>query len=105
MYQNNNINKIIFNFNLGKNMNFTNNEFNIDNIKINIINEQEKEISAYKYSNNELFLENETLNIKNIQEEIKKYKNKIYNIYFSNKEDLYNRINPKISIIITVYNL
>ena len=104
MYQNNIINNHI-NFNLEKNMNFTNNEFiNIDNIKINIANEQEKEISVYKSINNELFLENESLNIKNIQEEIKKYKNKIYNISFSNKEDLYNRINPKISIIITVYN-
>ena len=75
MYQNNIINNHI-NFNLEKNMNFTNNEFNIDNIKINIINEQEKQINAYKSSNNELFLENETLNIKNIQEEIKKYKKK-----------------------------
>ena len=104
MYQNNIINNHI-NFNLEKNMNFTNNEFiNIDNIKINITNEQEKEISVYKIISNELFLENETLNIKNIQEEIKNFKNKIYNTSFSNKEDLYNRINPKISIIITVYN-
>ena len=85
-------------------MNLTNNEFVIDNIKNNKTNEKERTINTYANINNELFLTNETLNIKNIQEEIKKYKNKIYNVSFNNKEDLYNRKNPKVTIIITVYN-
>ena len=103
IYQNNIINNHI-NFNFQKNMNLTNNEFVIDNIKNNKTNEKERTINTYANINNELFLTNETLNIKNIQEEIKKYKNKIYNVSFNNKEDLYNRKNPKVTIIITVYN-
>ena len=85
-YQNNIINNHI-NFNLQKNMNnlTTNKINNIDKIKINQTNEKEKELN-------------------DIQEEIKKYKNEIYNITFNNKEELYRRENPKISIIITVYN-
>ena len=85
-YQNNIINNHI-NFNLQKNMNnlTTNKINNIDKIKINKTNEKEKELN-------------------DIQEEIKKYKNEIYNITFNNKEELYRRENPKISIIITVYN-
>ena len=103
IYQNNIINNHI-NFNFQKNMNLTKNEFIIDKIENNKTNEKERTINTYKTINNELFLINETLNIKNIQEEIKKYKNRIYNVSFNNKEDLYNRKNPKVTIIITVYN-
>lgn len=104
VYQNNIINNHI-NLKLQNNMNFTTKEFNnIDKIKINKTNEKIKEKYNYKTMNKEFFLGNQTLNIKNIQDEIKKYKNKIYNIFFNNKEDLYSRNNPNISIIITVYN-
>ena len=77
------------------------------------------EISNYKFKNNnyssdiklnypsnkdELFWRNESINFRKIQEEIIKYKRNIFKISFINKEDFYERKNPKISIIITIYN-
>ena len=44
------------------------------------------------------------INFNKIQEEIIKYKRNIFKISFINKEDFYERKNPKISIIITIYN-
>ena len=77
------------------------------------------EISNYKFKNNnysrdiklnnpnnkdDIFWGNESINFKKIQEEIIKYKRNIFKISFINKEDFYERKNPKISIIITIYN-
>ena len=58
----------------------------------------------YKPIKNELFLRNETINIKYIQEEILGYKKNSVNVSFDNKEIFYKRDNPKITIIITIYN-
>jgi glycosyltransferase involved in cell wall biosynthesis len=71
---------------------------------INIRNETIKDTILYKPIINELFSRNETINIKNIQEEILMYKNNIINVSFDNKKDFYERDNPKITLIITIYN-
>ena len=58
------------------------------------------------YDPNKLYLNNETsLNIDKISEEIKNYKNKNFlKISFNNKTDFIKKNNPKISLIITLYN-
>jgi glycosyltransferase involved in cell wall biosynthesis len=52
----------------------------------------------------ELFWRNESINYNKLQEEILKYKCNHFKISFENKKDFYERENPKISIIITIYN-
>jgi glycosyltransferase involved in cell wall biosynthesis len=52
----------------------------------------------------ELFWRNESINYKKIQEEILNYKYNHFKISFENKEYFYERENPKISVIITIYN-
>ena len=74
------------------NYTFKNNNYSSD-IKFN-----------YQSNKDELFWRNESINFKKIQEEIIKYKRKFVKISFINKEDFYERKNPKISIIITIYN-
>jgi glycosyltransferase involved in cell wall biosynthesis len=58
------------------------------------------------YSPDKLYWNNETsLNIDKISEEIKNYKNKNFlKISFNNKTDFIKKNNPKISLIITLYN-
>ena len=49
-----------------------------------------------------IYWKNENIDIDKARYEIVNYKN--YNISFDNKEDFYKRENPKISLIITIYN-
>ena len=44
------------------------------------------------------------MNLIKIEEEILKYKYHCFKISFEKKEDFYQRKNPKISVIITIYN-
>jgi cellulose synthase/poly-beta-1,6-N-acetylglucosamine synthase-like glycosyltransferase len=44
------------------------------------------------------------VNLLKIEEEILKYKYHCFKISFEKKEDFYQRKNPKISVIITIYN-
>ena len=99
-----NINKSNKSYNLIYNKNFIkfNNQINLFH-NSEIINQKEKKNFSIS-SKLELFEGNETLIYKSILEEIKKYKNNKFNISFDKKEDFYERIAPKISIIITVYN-
>jgi cellulose synthase/poly-beta-1,6-N-acetylglucosamine synthase-like glycosyltransferase len=52
----------------------------------------------------ELFWRNESTNYNKIQEEIIKFRSNHFTITFENKEEFYERENPKISVIITIYN-
>ena len=60
----------------------------------------------YSKVKNELFWRNESesVNLIKIQEEILKYKCHYFKISFDKKEDFYKRNNPKISVVITIYN-
>ena len=58
----------------------------------------------YSKIENELFWRNESVNLIKIKEEILKYKCHYFKISFEKKEDFYKRNNPKISVIITIYN-
>ena len=98
-------NKYIFN------KNSLNNNININETKMNFSNYS---IETYKFSKdlnlnyskikNELFWRNESINLIKIKEEILKYKSHRFKISFDKKEDFYKRNNPKISVIITIYN-
>ena len=94
------INNYIYNLiykkiNINKEINFYNN--------LNIMNNKEN-IKYNMPSNIEILNESETIIFNKIQEEIKKFKNNNFNISFEQKENFYERIYPKISIIITIYN-
>ena len=80
----------------------TNNNNNSGIIKIMNIQDEIKNGSEIYI--NEMLRRNETINIKIIQEEILGYKNNTVNLSFENKEIFYKRDNPKITIIITIYN-
>ena len=114
---NNNYNKYN-NYNISKingaiNENSLNSYININVTNLNISNHS---IETYYISNdlnlnyskikNELFWRNESesVNLIKIQEEILKYKCHCFKISFDKKEDFYKRNNPKISVIITIYN-
>ena len=71
--------------------------------KTEIMNNNEK-IQSFMSNKIEFLKENESLSFNEIQLEIKNYKNNKFNISFNKKEDFYERINPKVSIIITIYN-
>jgi len=73
----------------------------IDNIKINV-NEYKYNSSCFATQNN-LYWKNQTvLEIEKVRKEINESKS--LNLYFENKNFFYKRKNPKISLIITVYN-
>ena len=97
---NNTINNYIYNI-INKN-DFINNYNNLSNNSEIMSNDENKK--SFIYTKKEVFNVNETLIFKNIQEEIKKYQNNEFNISFDKIEDFYERTNPKISIIITIYN-
>ena len=95
--------KIInFNSRIKEKITYTNNNNNRGIIKI--INIQDEIKNGSEIYKNEMFRKNETINIKIIQEEILGYKNNSVNLSFENKEIFYKRDNPKITIIITIYN-
>lgn len=79
--------------NLSEISNFSFKNNNLSDIQLN-----------YLSNKDELFWRNESINFNKIKEEIIKYKRNIFKISFINKEDFYERKNPKISIIITIYN-
>ena len=76
----------------GSNYIFKNNNYSSD-LKLN-----------YPNIKGELFWRNESINFNKIKEEIIKYKRNCFKVSFINKDDFYERKNPKISIIITIYN-
>lgn len=97
---NNTINNYIYN--LTNKYDFINNYNNLSKNSEIMSNGENKKF--FIYSKNEDFNLIETLIFKKIQEEIKKYQNNEFNISFDKIEDFYERTNPKISIIITIYN-
>lgn len=116
IFINDNNDNIINNYNISKingtiNKNSLNSNIKIKETKLNISNHS---IEAYNISNDlnlnyskikrELFWRNETVNELKIKEEILKYKCNCFKISFDKKEDFYKRNNPKISVIITIYN-
>ena len=98
--------KAIYNSRIKEKIIFTNNNNNHGIIKITKLRDKIiNETRIYKPINKELRNKaNETINIKYIQKEILRYKNNSFNVSFDNKEILYKRDNPKITIIITIYN-
>ena len=58
----------------------------------------------YSKIKDELFWRNESINLIKIKKEILKYKCHSFKISFGKKKDFYKRNNPKISVIITIYN-
>ena len=79
------------------NLNISNDSFVIYNIFNNLnLN--------YSKIEKKLFWRNESVNLLKIREEILKYKCNCFKISFDKKEDFYKRNNPKISVIITIYN-
>jgi len=103
---NNNNYNIINKYNISKingaiNDNSFNNNININDTKLNIPNYSD---SNYWQIKNELFWRNESVNLIKIKEEILKYKCHCFKISFAKKEYFYKRENPKISVIITIYN-
>ena len=119
MFINNNNYNLINNFNINRTINknniiLRNNKyiFNENSLNNNInINETKSNFSKYLikiYNNskveNELFWRNESINLIKIMEDVLKYKCHYFKISFEEKEDFYKRNNPKISVIITIYN-
>ena len=101
----------ISNINGTINENSLNNNINTSEAKLNISNYSIENYNISNYLNlnyskikNELFWSNESLNVIKIKEEILKYKYHCFKISFEKKEDFYQRNNPKISVIITIYN-
>ena len=100
-------NKYIFNENsLNNNININETKLNISNYsnETNNINISKGLNLNYSRIKNDLFWRNESVNLKEIKEEILKYKCHCFKISFEKKEDFYKRNNPKISLIITIYN-
>ena len=77
---------------------------NIPNYSIETNNISKGLNLKYLKIKNELFWRNESVNLIKIKEEILKYKCHCFKISFEKKEDFYKRNNPKISVIITIYN-
>ena len=117
IFINDNNYNIINNYNKSK-INGTINENSLNN---NIFNNNEQKLNFsydsietyniskdlnlnYSKIKNELFWRNESVNLIKIKEEILKYKCHCFKILFAKKEDFYKRNNPKISVIITIYN-
>ena len=101
VFKNNIINKKKLNSNLNSN-------FVIINNSQSVFNDNNNNSNKYDNSNtiipNKLYWKNEEMDIKSIQNEILYY-SKINNISFDAKEeDFYERKNPKISLVITLYN-
>jgi hypothetical protein len=100
VFNNNIINKKKLNSNLKSTFVITNNSQNV-------FNDNNNNSNKYDNSNeiipNKLYWKNEEMDIKSIQNEILYY-SKINNISFDVNEDFYERKNPKISLIITLYN-
>ena len=117
IFINDNNYNIINNYNISKingtiNENSLNNNiFNNNETKLNFLYDSietyniSKDLNLnYSKIKNELFWRNESVNLIKIKEEILKYKCHCFKISFDKKEDFYKRNNPKISIIITIYN-
>jgi hypothetical protein len=119
---NDNYNNSQINQTINKNNIFFN-EFNKDKNYLSNTNSKSKEENGSSYitllkNNNyssdlelnypnikeELLWRNESINFNKLKEEIIKYKRNSFKVSFINKEDFYERKNPKISIIITIYN-
>ena len=84
---------------------YENDKFNVSN------NNQESNFDIINNINNlsiiinkKLYWKNETMDINTIHNEIKKYSIINSSIFFDEKDNYYERKNPKISIIITLYN-
>ena len=98
-------NKYKFNENsLDNNININETKLNIPNYSIETNNISKGLNLKYLKIKNELFWRNESVNLIKIKEEILKYKCHCFKISFEKKEDFYKRNNPKISVIITIYN-
>ena len=86
---------------------FNNNYINVPNNSQSLINDNNNNSNIYEYTNkiiqNKIYWKNEEMDIKGIQNEILYY-SKINNISFIHNEDFYERKNPKISLVITLYN-
>ena len=89
---------------LNNNINTKKTKFNISNYSIETYNISNDLNLNYSKIKNELFWRNESVNLIKIEEEILKYKYHCFKISFEKKEDFYQRKNPKISVIITIYN-
>ena len=105
VFKNNIINKKILNKMKKLNSNLNNNF--ITNNSQSVFNNNNNNSNKYDSSKaivpNKLYWKNEEMDIKSIQNEILYY-SKINNISFDVNEDFYERKNPKISLIITLYN-
>ena len=86
---------------------FNNNFINVSNNYQSLHNDDNKNSNKYDNKNgiiqNKIYWKNEEMDIKGIQNEILYY-SKINNISFIHNEDFYERKNPKISLVITLYN-
>ena len=102
------INRVIYEYiienSLNNNINTKKTKFNISNYSIETYNISNDLNLNYSKIKNELFWRNESVNLIKIEEEILKYKYHCFKISFEKKEDFYQRKNPKISVIITIYN-
>ena len=92
-----NIYNIFFNKNI-----INNNFYFLNNSETKNYNENSNSVMSNKMEEESKTNENYIYNI--ILNEINKYRNHEFNISFDKKEDFYERINPKISIIITIFN-
>ena len=97
-------NKHLFDSNISNNSNLSRTNLSILNYSTEINNNSINMNYNYFIMKEELFWRNESINYNKIQEEILNYKYNHFKISFENKEDFYERENPKISVIITIYN-